>query len=428
MQRFIYTVDYSLATALLISSRPGEVPLADTNSRSASGIRRGEAYRYGYLRLQQLLEEYCTGLDWNGAPIDAHVTSVGGGGIGNWATEFTNAALYPNDSHLSSRSSNLERLRVFFPSRSEADQMDDKYKRQYMHHYYWDSRRFLRNRLYHSNPITNSSFTNILDVSKPQPSMFWHSKVLTRILAHPTEHDSASSDGKKMHGWVYIGGHNLSGSAWGSVYAEHGVLRMRNYELGVLIVSVPPSLKAASKRDRVLVTDLTCYQQSLPWKLALSPSEAEAQKYASTDRPHPGGSDFKDRHEEVVVIKAKIIDTRSFEWVKMQVTSATSQRQLLGNELSLSRQTIRACGIRDDDPLLRQRGTELDLEIVPHHKIPNKWLPVWILGGHTSNNNRDHNGYFPARSDDRSRQRPQHRYNKEADDAPWERRSRGSGH
>eukprot|EP01028_Stygiella_incarcerata_P005905 TRINITY_DN24392_c0_g1_i1.p1 TRINITY_DN24392_c0_g1~~TRINITY_DN24392_c0_g1_i1.p1 ORF type:complete len:557 (+),score=142.00 TRINITY_DN24392_c0_g1_i1:58-1671(+) len=56
-----------------------------------------------------------------------------------------------------------------------------------------------------------------------------HSKVLARLAMRP----SPSSGTTSLFGWIYIGSHNFSPSAWGRLIRDDNSLQMFNYELGV---------------------------------------------------------------------------------------------------------------------------------------------------------------------------------------------------
>ena len=290
LNEFVRAVHFSDSPAHLITSVPGHHPL-DADDDEASTY----AGNYGYLKLRSILEAQCGGWDWKDAIVEIQVSSVGGSGI-QWYTNFLRSVaperaaanerdmqdwrklVESNDDEdfdaqedgkeegKSKAINSLSLLRVYYPSERHVSSLSERMQQFRNHLAYWDVSRVVRGSLQQI-----PSRPNVVD----QKPLLWHSKVMTRTLPTACEH---------RHGWVYLGSHNLSGAAWGNVSKGRDVVKIANYEAGLLFVSPPCSGDSTQKG----VADLSKLWKILPY----SPSHdgAASTPYAATDRPHLGSA------------------------------------------------------------------------------------------------------------------------------------------
>ncbi|KAL0485679.1 TDP1 [Acrasis kona] len=98
----------------------------------------------------------------------------------------------------------------------------------------------LRSSAYSGKEFPTHAFCDYQSNLKSQGCNLAHSK----IIVHKSEVDG-TSDGST--GWVYVGSHNFSMSAWGRLQKHETQLQISNYELGVLFKNLPPGFKLPFK-------------------------------------------------------------------------------------------------------------------------------------------------------------------------------------
>jgi len=288
---FISRFSFSAATVQLLCSVPGE--------------HRGDmALNFGHLRLRSLLSGYT----W--APkdvavstsIEVQVSSVGGSHR-NWFCEFLSSALAgkettssapniaagetapvanegsndapdadespegdeglrgaPSDQSSRHRQlGKLDQLRIIFPSEASmraAVSIVPAFAE--VEHYisYFDSSRSMRPYLYEAQ-------------QPAERTIIWHSKIIVRTIeTRQSNVENAAVDRRCQ--WAYVGSHNLTAAAWGSLDRDGQTLRVRNYEIGVVFLPSEVSAEGVP---------------TLPTSIPLPSIPSSLRQYAVNDRP-----------------------------------------------------------------------------------------------------------------------------------------------
>eukprot|EP01102_Stenamoeba_stenopodia_P000846 TRINITY_DN10796_c0_g1_i2.p1 TRINITY_DN10796_c0_g1~~TRINITY_DN10796_c0_g1_i2.p1 ORF type:complete len:717 (-),score=172.19 TRINITY_DN10796_c0_g1_i2:30-2180(-) len=113
-------------------------------------------------------------------------------------------------------------IQIVFPSQNQTEQTVIKDGLGFLwlpERYYTELDTFPRNKFYECCP------------ADPLRSVILHSKIITRMIQLPRGLDV---------GWLYVGSHNFSASAWGSLKLNNTMIELRNFEIGVVLLRPPP--------------------------------------------------------------------------------------------------------------------------------------------------------------------------------------------